>query len=130
MFDRVPKTFIAKMESYQIKYGHLVFNVKQDVKRCRYIGRGTRYGNPFPVRPKTRENRLISCYMFYRYLNQTIKDEQAITVEEIKDLYGKPVMCHCHDGSNVVNHDQFCHGLILHAAADYLVNRDQQESTT
>lgn len=86
-----------------------------------YIGRGSKWGNPFPMRDESQ--RAHVCELHRQHLNQQIIDG-VITREEVAALHGKDLMCFCAPKQ--------CHGdYLAQVAADaYAEIQQEQESST
>jgi hypothetical protein len=92
-----------------------------------YIGRPSRWGNPFSHRPETKALHVVATVELavdaYRaWLWEEIKAGR-ITLEELAELHGQTLICWCKPGP--------CHGDVLAAAAawadDKLFARDHDE---
>jgi len=69
-----------------------------------YVGRGSKWGNPFPLHSSSKIGRINCVYRFETALN---KGELKITIGDIKkELKGKNLACWC-------RLDQVCHGDVL-----------------
>lgn len=86
-------------------------NIKRDAYDVR-IDRKTRWGNPFPMKSESDRARVIAQYR--EWLWQQIKDKR-ITLEDLADLRGKRLACHCAPKA--------CHGDVLAAAAEWAHNQ-------
>mgnify|MGYP000073592277 CR=1 FL=1 len=84
-----------------------VVNLKYEAFDVR-IDRKTRWGNPFPMRSEADRDRV--CEEYRAWLWGEIKANR-ITLEDIADLRGKRLGCHCAP--------RRCHGDTLAAAADW-----------
>lgn len=69
-----------------------------------YIGRGTKWGNPFPINEACGQTRLIVIEM-YRHQMYEWLENGTITVQDILDLSGKTIACSCAPKA--------CHGDII-----------------
>lgn len=58
-----------------------------------YIGRGSKWGNPYPIGPQW-GSRDDVCNLFESYF-RTKYDQGKISKEELAALYGKPLVCFC-----------------------------------
>lgn len=78
-----------------------------------YIGRGSKWGNPFVIGKDGSRDVVIAKYEVW--LQQRLIDG-VITLEELSELYGKSLVCFCTP--------QRCHGEVLEywaeVAARYL----------
>jgi hypothetical protein len=72
-----------------------------------YIGRGSKWGNPFII--GTHGNRDSVCDHYEQYLNDRVRAEE-ITLIELAELYGKVLLCFCAPLR--------CHGHYLMKAAE------------
>lgn len=77
-----------------------------------YIGRGSKYGNPYRIGIDGNRDDVIRKYE--DHLNQML-DDGTITVEELSDMYGFNLVCFCKPLP--------CHGdiLIRYIKASYQV---------
>lgn len=57
-----------------------------------YIGRGSKYGNPFIIGKDGDRSDVIRKYEVY--LNELL-DSNNITVHELADMYGFDLVCYC-----------------------------------
>ena len=104
-------------------FGQLVYGKWNAPESAIYIGRGSIYGNPFPMRNQTHEERLRVCLAYRAYAARRIAEDKAFA-EAVKSLYGKKVVCFCSNGTrSKKNGARFCHGHVLQAAAKYLVEK-------
>lgn len=88
-----------------------------------YIGRGSIYGNPFPMKNQTHEERLRVCLAYRTYCAKRIAEDPEFA-KAVCALYGKNVMCFCSNGTRSKKDGaRFCHGHVLQAAAKYLVDK-------
>lgn len=71
-------------------------------KDCIYIGRGSKYGNPYYVGSDGNREEVI--FKYENYLNDCL-DDGFITVDELADLYGFDLECFCKP--------LICHGDVL-----------------
>lgn len=91
----------------------LLFNCK-DKKRgiipkgVIYIGRGSKWGNPFVIGKDGSREEVVEKYD--KYLRQLLK-ENKITIEELAELYNKSLLCHCYP--------LLCHGNVLIIASQW-----------
>ena len=77
-----------------------------------YIGRGTKYGNPFPIGDTcTREE---SVEKYKRYIKNQIKLGH-ITLEDLAHLHNKDLVCFCAPKK--------CHGDVLEILATWAYNK-------
>ena len=82
-----------------------------------YIGRGTKWGNPFVVYSKDPEEREFVIKEYEKYLWEQIKAGN-ITLDELIALDGKRLACSCKPRS--------CHGDILVKAITWAKKRRGQ----
>lgn len=82
-------------------------NIRHDEYDVR-IDRRTRWGNPFPMKSEKDRSKVIAQYR--DWLWKQIKTAQ-ISLEDLADLQGKRLACHCAPAA--------CHGDVLAAAADW-----------
>ena len=71
-----------------------VLNKHMDVipKDAVYIGRGSKWGNPFVI--NTNQNRNDVCEKHKAYIDKKIRNKE-ITAEEMVVLYRKDLVCYC-----------------------------------
>ena len=117
--------FLLKMIRYQRDYGDRVFHVSQQEPGTVRIDRTTIHGNPYPMSVQSpaqaNAERLRVCHQYYDWLVQRVRNDPDYRAQ-VKALRFQNVECHCNHGSNALNHTTFCHGMILLACADALVN--------
>lgn len=103
------------------KYCHLVWNKWNAPEDATYIGRGSLYGNPIPLKdPKDPQERIEVILMFQRYLARRLKKDPIFT-GAVMSLKGHDLKCYCSNGkSSLDDGARYCHGLILLHAADLL----------
>lgn len=77
-----------------------------------YIGRGTRWGNPFVIGKHGDRNAV--CDHYKRYLKDQVRDG-VVTVEQLAALHGKDLVCFCAPLR--------CHGDTLTVAALWAFNK-------
>lgn len=98
-----------------------VINKYKDVpeKDAVYIGRGSVWGNPFPITPE--QDRLTVCYKYINHLLQSLRDRK-ITFQMLRKLANKQLVCFCMP--------QACHGIVINLAVGYAMafNEDQEDS--
>lgn len=80
-----------------------------------YIGRGSKWGNPFTHLPNVRNTTLVkdrdeACDKHLQYLRNQVKSGE-ITVEDLMELYNKDLVCFCAP--------KRCHGENLVKAANW-----------
>ncbi len=78
-----------------------------------YIGRGSKWGNPFVIGKHGNREQVIAQYK--RYLWSQIKSGQ-ITLGDLIELDGKKLGCFCKPKS--------CHGDVIVAAVDWAKSRE------
>lgn len=69
-----------------------------------YIGRGSKWGNPFPIDEKNGQTREIVIEKYKEYIYNCISNAE-ITIEDLMTLSGKRLGCFCKPKS--------CHGDVL-----------------
>lgn len=85
-----------------------------------YIGRGSIFGNPYPMKNKSDEERIKVILLYKKYLVKRIKEDCDFKNQVLK-LYNKNLICFCSNGTNSLhNGAKYCHGHILKAISDYL----------
>jgi len=72
-----------------------------------YIGRGSVWGNPFPMQNKSKEERMRVIAEYRKHLDMQIKTGE-ITKEMLLELDGKRLGCFCKP--------QPCHGDVIASA--------------
>ena len=77
-----------------------------------YIGRGSKWGNPFVMGPK--QSRDSVCDQHKQYLWQQVQTGE-ISLEELAALKGKDLVCFCAPLR--------CHGHTLEQAADWAIKQ-------
>lgn len=82
---------------------------KRDSEYDIYIGRGSKWGNPFPLIEQTLEERIRVCELYVRYLYE------SGLINDISELRGKVLGCYCKPN--------LCHG-------DYLAKLANEEYDT
>lgn len=75
-----------------------------------YIGRGSKWGNPFVI--GKHGDRDSVCDQYEKQLEQRVANGE-VTVQELADLHGKDLVCFCAP--------QRCHGHTLEKAARWAV---------
>lgn len=104
-------------------FGRLVYGKWNAPKDAIYIGRGSVYGNPFPMRNQTHEGCLRVCLAYRQYAAERIAKDPEFA-QAVKALYGEKVMCFCSNGTrNKKNGARFCHRHVLQTAAKYLAEK-------
>lgn len=102
------------------KYGQYVFGKWCAPADAIYIGRGSLFGNPFPMQNKSHDERIRVCMEYRTYLANKIANSPAFA-NEVRKLYKKNLVCFCSNGTQSIEAGaRFCHGHILQAAAHYL----------
>lgn len=91
-----------------------VLNKHTDVipKEAVYIGRPSKWGNPFPIDADNDRNAVIRQYALY--LRDSLNNH-AISRQDLLALDGKHLVCHCAP--------QKCHGDVIMDTIDYLKKR-------
>lgn len=89
----------------------LVVSIRSGIHYDVYIGRGSRWGNPFSHRPSRFDT--IRVATREEAVNQHAKwiKTQPHLLEALPELRGKVLGCHCGE-------DQACHGHTGHTLAD------------
>lgn len=75
-----------------------------------YIGRGSRWGNPYPMSEQPGFDRASVCEKYRAHLWQQIKSGE-VSLEDLAALHGKALVCFCAP--------QQCHGDTLEKAAKW-----------
>lgn len=95
------------------------YNVNMDDPDIVYIGRGSVWGNPFPMKDKSEQERyrVIKAYRQWLWFQQM---QGQITKEMILDLEGKRLACYCAPKS--------CHGDVLIKAIEWAKQNENPRS--
>lgn len=95
------------------------YNVNMDDPDIVYIGRGSIWGNPFPMKDKSEQERyrVIKAYRQWLWLQQM---KGHITKEMILDLEGKRLACYCAPKA--------CHGDVLIKAIEWARQNENTRS--
>lgn len=108
------------LDAVLAQYGHRVFSKWNAPEGTVYIGRGSMYGNPFPMNDKSEQERERVCLAYREWLAKKIKDDQRFR-NAVKNLHDKNVACFCSNGKTSRQAGaKWCHGHILLACANYL----------
>lgn len=101
-------------------YHSLVINKYKETpeKDAVYIGRGSVWGNPYPITPE--QDRLTVCYKYVDHLLQSLRDRK-ITFQMLRKLAKKQLVCFCMP--------QACHGIVINIAVGYAMafKEDEEE---
>lgn len=112
---KTPKDlFEDELFRLQIKYGNEIFNTKQRPPGGLYIGKGSKFVNPW----RGSHDELSRLRNIYRYARYMGSKPNYLSSEDRDNLRTKKLVCYCNDGSNVRDRNKFCHGLILKAIAN------------
>lgn len=87
-----------------------------------YIGRGSKWGNPFPMKNKSDEERERVIEEYRKHLWKQISSGE-VTKEELVELKGKRLACFCKPLS--------CHGDVIKAATEWAekeLNKGKEQS--
>ena len=104
-------------------FGHLVYGKWNAPEDAIYIGRGSIYGNPFPMKNQTHEERLRVCLAYRAYAAKRIAEDPEFA-SSVRALHGKKVVCFCSNGTGSKKDGaRFCHGHVLQTAAKYLAKK-------
>ena len=76
------------LDAVLAQYGHRVFSKWNAPEGTVYIGRGSMYGNPFPMNDKSEQERERVCLAYREWLAQKIKDDQRFR-NAVKNLHDK-----------------------------------------
>lgn len=91
-----------------------VVNVKKEPCDV-YIGRGSRWGNPFRMLTEPDRESVVVKYRQYLY-NQIQSGE--VTIEELMSLSGKRLGCYCAPKA--------CHGDVIVSAIEYYAKLEKE----
>lgn len=119
----IPVDFENLMFEYQVKYGKQVGmrSMAPYLPEAIIVDRSTIYGNPFPLAGRLLIHRKHAVFRYFLWLSRQIEDDGPdITRRQILALRNQRVLCHCNNFSSVRNSHQWCHGMVLLAAADYI----------
>ncbi len=75
-----------------------------------YIGRGSKWGNPFPIHNPTGNTREVVIKKYKKWLWEQIKSGR-ITIDDLKSLDGQRLGCFCKPLA--------CHGDVLVQAIEW-----------
>lgn len=75
-----------------------------------YIGRGSVWGNPFPINEVSGDTREVVIDKFRKHLYTQIK-QGVVTIQQLKDLDGKTLGCFCKPKA--------CHGDVIVRAVEW-----------
>lgn len=81
-----------------------------------YIGRGSIWGNPFPINESVGDTRDVVIEKFRQHLFKQIK-QGHITIRQLKDLDNKTLGCFCKPKS--------CHGDIIVKAVEWAKTQEE-----
>ena len=70
-----------------------------------YIGRGSKWGNPFPIKKDYNRACVISMYGYYLEGDGVNEGKGKHLLDDIEELRGKTLVCYCKP--------QACHGDVL-----------------
>ena len=82
-----------------------------------YIGRGSKWGNPFVMLGEGTRDKV--CEEYSSYLKGQIKAGE-VSVQELAELHGKDLVCFCAP--------RRCHGHTLEKAAEWAANKLREEN--
>lgn len=92
------------------KHGHKVFGRWNAPKNSIYIGRGSIFGNPFPLYDE--KDRIQVLLTYKDYLDNKIKSE--LFKQKLLEIKDKNLECYCSNGtSNLNDGAKYCHGHVL-----------------
>ncbi len=75
-----------------------------------YIGRGSIWGNPFPINDAIGDTREVVIEKFRQYLYKCVVNE-TVSISQILELDGKTLGCYCKPKA--------CHGDVILKAVQY-----------
>jgi hypothetical protein len=81
-----------------------------------YIGRGSIWGNPFPIDESVGDTREIVIEKYRSHLFSQVKNGE-ITIEQLSSLQGKTLGCFCKPKA--------CHGDIIVKAVEWALRQTQ-----
>lgn len=111
MFENIMKKSLEK-------YGQFVFGKWNSPKDAIHIGRGSLYGNPFPMTDESQ--RLEVCEKYLYYLLDRIQKDINFRIAVIQ-LYRHNLECFCSNGTcSLETKARYCHGHLLAAVSDAL----------
>lgn len=99
-------------------YGQFVFGKWNSPKDAIHIGRGSLYGNPFPMTDESQ--RLEVCEKYLYYLLDRIQKDINFRIAVIQ-LHERNLECFCSNGTcSLETKARYCHGHLLAAVSDAL----------
>lgn len=99
-------------------YGQFVFGKWNSPKDAVYIGRGSIYGNPFPMTDES--HRLEVCEKYFHYVLDRLKTDLNFRIAVIQ-LHHRNLECFCSNGTcSLETKARYCHGHLLATLADAL----------
>lgn len=102
-------------------YGQFVFGKWNSPKDAIYIGRGSIYGNPFPM--KDESQRLEVCEKYLYYALDRIKKDKNFRIS-VMNLHNRNLECFCSNGTcSLTTKARYCHGHLL-AALSHALNQN------
>ena len=87
------------LDDFLERYGNSVYGKWNAPADGIYIGRGSKFGNPYPMKNKSDEERIRVILLYKKYLaKKVIEDEQFRN--SVKALANKNLVCFCSNGTN------------------------------
>lgn len=84
-----------------------------------YIGRGSKWGNPFPISGENSREKVIDEYRFYLW--SQIKSGE-VTTDDLLSLNGKRLGCFCKPKP--------CHGDVIKKAVEWTISQNLSAQLT
>ncbi len=60
-----------------------------------YIGRGSYWGNPYPINESTGDTREVVIAKYKHHLRKLYKEDKVIFIKELSKLSGNKLSCFC-----------------------------------
>ena len=118
-YGPAPEGYLNYLIGLQKRYGQRLSNVRIKPPHGIYIGKGSPWANPFRG-SNTIQERINNIYNFdMHYRNEFFKKDGPLSYSNVWYKLGNtyhPLVCYCNDGTNIVNVEHLCHGLILLAS--------------
>lgn len=111
------------LDDFLEKYGNSVYGKWNAPSDGIYIGRGSKFGNPYPMENKSDEERIRVILLYKQYLAKKVLEDEQFR-NSVKALANKNLVCFCSNGTNDLEFGaKYCHGHVLKAMAVYLNNK-------
>lgn len=93
-----------------------IVRVSHKIPGAVYIGRGSKWGNPFPITPTMSREIVIEYYRDHLWTQIKRGD---ITIADLLELDGKPLACFCAPLP--------CHGNVIAAAVEWAKSQGEAQ---